>query len=490
MDNKNNMKAVGPASDPPKQAWFGSKSSCQTEKGNDEVFMTFQSKDPIINIPMQEKKPKDRNSRMSSTSSYPGAPHGIPAEHPTSYAETLMHLLKGNVGSGLFAMGDAIKHAGIVVGPIIVLCLGIVCVHCQHILLRACKRMNEKCNIEAPPDYAETVYLAFDTGHEKLQKHAKTMKRIINTFLCITQLGFCCVYFVFISENLKNVLDHYNIYLDKHLIMAIILLPILLTTMIRNLKYLAPFSTIANVLMAVGIVIVMYFLVQDLPPVSDRNYVGTISDFPLFFGTAIFAFEGIGLVLPLQNEMKEPVKFRKPWGVLNVGMSIVTCTYIMIGFLGYLKFGPAVGGSITLNLPKDEILAQSVRIIISLAILLTYALQFYIPVEIIWPSIHNMLGPIKYPVFAELAFRTFLVLVTFTLAETIPLLDLFISLVGSVSSTVLALIFPAIVDLVTSHTVGKLTRFAIAKDLIIIMIGFLGMFTGGYESISSIAKEM
>jgi proton-coupled amino acid transporter len=27
----------------------------------------------------------------------------------------------------------------------------------------------------------------------------------INVFLCITQMGFCCVYFVFISENVKKV---------------------------------------------------------------------------------------------------------------------------------------------------------------------------------------------------------------------------------------------------------------------------------------------
>lgn len=49
--------------------------------------------------------------------------------------ETLMHLFKGNVGSGIFAMGDAIKNAGIILGPIAILILGIICVHCQHMLV-------------------------------------------------------------------------------------------------------------------------------------------------------------------------------------------------------------------------------------------------------------------------------------------------------------------------------------------------------------------
>lgn len=78
--------------------------------------------------------------------------------------------------------------------------------------------------------------------------------------------------------------------------MAIILVPILLTALIRNLKYLAPFSTIANVLMIVGIIIVMYYATEDLPSVNERQYFAKLSHLPLFFGTTIYAFEGIGLV--------------------------------------------------------------------------------------------------------------------------------------------------------------------------------------------------
>lgn len=51
------------------------------------------------------------------------------------YTETLMHLFKGNVGSGLFAMGDAIKNSGILFGPPVVIILGLVCTHSQHLLV-------------------------------------------------------------------------------------------------------------------------------------------------------------------------------------------------------------------------------------------------------------------------------------------------------------------------------------------------------------------
>lgn len=48
----------------------------------------------------------------------------------------MMHLFKGNVGSGIFALGDAFKHAGLVLAPPLTVFLGIICVHAQHILVR------------------------------------------------------------------------------------------------------------------------------------------------------------------------------------------------------------------------------------------------------------------------------------------------------------------------------------------------------------------
>jgi proton-coupled amino acid transporter len=52
-------------------------------------------------------------------------------------------------------------------------------------------------------------------------------------------------------------------------------------------------------------------------------------------------------------------------------------------------------------------LAQSVKVMIAVAIFLTYGLQFYVPMEIIWKSIGHKFGAKKFA--AEYVVRALLV---------------------------------------------------------------------------------
>ncbi|XP_017893262.1 proton-coupled amino acid transporter 2 isoform X1 [Ceratina calcarata] len=454
---------------------------------NGSTYGAFQSKDPILAV--------EKGAEMTGGTNE----HGISVHHPTSYLETMMHLFKGNVGSGIFALGDAFKHAGLLLAPPLTIFLGVICVHAQHILVRCNEEVTRRVNDpSATTGFAGTVELCFATGPLSLRKYSVFMRQLVNVFLCITQLGFCCVYFVFIAKNMKQVLDVYGIEMSYHQHMAVILIPIMLSTWIRNLKYLVPISSMANFLVIAGYVATMYIMCHDLPPIYERRYIADWHELPLFFGTVIYSFEGITLVLPLKNEMKKPSNFNKPLGVLNVGMVIVGGMFVALGFISYLKYGDAVAGSVTLNLESTEVvdgnnvsysrLPQCIKVAISLSILLTYALQFYVPIAIIWPKIVNGFGPFKWPVLSETIFRSAMCLLTFILAEAIPQLGLFISLVGAVSSTALALIFPPIIEMVVCWQNASLSMFTISKDILIVLIGLLGFVTGTYESITSIIQ--
>ena len=82
---------------------------------------------------------------------------------------------------------------------------------------------------------------------------------------------------------------------------------------------------------------------SSLPMIQDFGHI------TLFFGAAIFAFEGITVVLPLENSMKNPSHFSK---VLKFAMSIVTFLFFTMGLCGYLAVGDQVEASITLSLPN------------------------------------------------------------------------------------------------------------------------------------------
>lgn len=269
--------------------------------------------------------------------------------------DTLIHLLKGSLGSGILAMPLAFVNAGLGFGLFATFAIGLICTYCVHILV---KSAHELCKRTRVPSlgFAEVAEAAFLAGPQFLHKWSRFAKAMINLFLVIDLLGCCCVYIVFVSKNVKQVVDFYSdSEIDLRFYMAMLLPFLLLMNLIRNLKYLAPFSMIANILIASGMGITFYYIFSDLPDINSRPHFVEITKLPMFFGTAIFALEGIGVVMPLENNMKTPTHFIGCPGVLNTGMFFVVSLYASVGFFGYLKYGDETQGSITLNLPNSEV---------------------------------------------------------------------------------------------------------------------------------------
>lgn len=84
--------------------------------------------------------------------------------------------------------------------------------------------------------------------------------------------------------------------LDIEIYMVIFLLPLILINWIRNLKRLAPFSTVANGVTVISFGIILYYIIRDGPTIEDKQPIGEVKHFPLFFGTVLFALEAVGVV--------------------------------------------------------------------------------------------------------------------------------------------------------------------------------------------------
>jgi solute carrier family 36 (proton-coupled amino acid transporter) len=161
------------------------------------------------------------------------------------------------------------------------------------------------------------------------------------------------VYIVFIGASIKDVINFsFGIDWDIRVYIAMSLLPVLIVGQIRELKYLVPFSALANLFIVITFSITLYYMFNVPLDFSDKPMFASWGTLPLFFSTVIFAMEGIGVVMPVENSMAKPQHFLGCPGVLNTAMGTVIVLYSVIGFFGYVRFGDAVKGSVTLNLPE------------------------------------------------------------------------------------------------------------------------------------------
>lgn len=158
---------------------------------------------------------------------------------------------------------------------------------------------------------------------------------------------------------------------------------------------------------------------------------------------------------------------------------------------------------------------------IAIAIFLTYALQFYVPMNIIWNNISKHFSE-KTKTLAEYTTRfsmivsTYLLphgnidvlttnklqlnitkhefLQTFTvaLAVAIPTIGPFMSLIGAVCVSTLGFMFPAIIEMITYYDrpgFGFL-KWILWKDLLLVLCGIAGFVIGTYVSILEIKDTL
>ncbi|XP_076623501.1 solute carrier family 36 member pathetic [Colletes latitarsis] len=409
-------------------------------------------------------------------------------DNPTTDCDTLTHLLKASLGTGILSMPMAFKNAGLLVGVFATILVAFVCTHCAYILVKCAHVLYHKTR-RTEMSFADVAEVAFATGPEWTRKFSKPMRYLIQISLFATYFGTCSLYTVIVAANFKQIIEHYKDpeagQFSIRLMTACLLVPMILLSWIPNLKYLAPVSMIANIFMGTGLGITFYYLVWDLPPLSDVPLFAPIENFPRFFSITIFAMEAIGVVMPLENNMKTPQHFVGICGVLNKGMSGVTLIYILLGFLGYIKYQSNTMDIITLNFPTEEIPAQIVKILIPLAVYCTFGLQFYVCLDIAWNSLKHRFQ--KKPLLANYILRTVMVTGAVLLAVILPNIEPFIGLIGAFCFSILGLLIPVFVETVTYWDVGfGPCHWVALKNIVICIIGLMALIFGSRSALIQI----
>ncbi|XP_043465189.1 proton-coupled amino acid transporter-like protein pathetic [Leptopilina heterotoma] len=405
----------------------------------------------------------------------------------TTDCDTLMHLLKACLGSGILSMPDAFKNAGYLMGFISTFLVAFICTHCSYILVKCAHVLYYRCR-QSQMTFAEVAEAAFSTGPEWGKKFAKPFGYLIRICLFITYFGAVSVYSVIIAENFKQVLDHYfNTDINLRIFIACLLIPLILMCWIPNLKYLAPFSMVANGFMGISLAIAFYYLIKNFHPLSEVPMTAEISKFPNFVSITIFAIEAIGVIMPLENKMKNPRNFLGNFGILNKGMLGATIIYAIVGFMGYCAYVDKTSASITLNFPQQEIASQIAKIFIGLAVLVTFGLQFYVCLDIAWNSMKDNFK--SRPIFANYILRTILVILSVLLAIAVPTISPFVGLIGAVCFTILGLLIPVAIEMVTFWDEGfGPCNWILIKNIIIVIVGLIAAISGANGSLVEIFK--
>ncbi|XP_047543390.1 proton-coupled amino acid transporter-like protein CG1139 [Vanessa atalanta] len=409
-------------------------------------------------------------------------------EKPTSYADTMMHLLKGSIGAGVLAMADAVARVGIIGSIFGILLIGSFATYCVQLLIAAQYRLCKKWR-RGYMAYPKSMFLALKDGPPCMRWAAKSLYYFVDTVLVLWQLGICCIYCVFVAENIKQVCDYYGQEMSLRYHLCFLIVPLTIMGLVKDLKLLTPFSSISNVVTAFGFILVFFYLIEDDVTIEEEKLqLKAYKEIPFFIGTTLFALEAVGVVLALEYNMENPKRFVGLFGLFNIGMAIIMSLYLLMGIFGYLKYGDDIKASITLNLPHNEKKAQVAKIIFAISIFLTFPLQNFVAYNILWRKIKKALGHQKHIYCVDYMLRIVLVILPWSVAVAVPKLGPFIALFGALCLTLLAMVFPGLMDACVWYPIGYgLCRYRLVRDIFIVIIGLTCLFSGCYTSLLEIA---
>ena len=163
---------------------------------------------------------------------------------------------------------------------------------------------------------------------------------------------------------------------------------------------------------------------------------------PLFFGIAVFNFEGNGVILNLHASMKNPEDFHK---VMRKTLVAIILILIVFATISYIAYSSETKDMITLNLPHDN-LTSFVQLCYSVGLLCSYPMQVIPAIDIAEKGSFYEKLPTwdKFPRIKSMIFRSILVILTGISAMIIPKFGLFINLSGAFACTALAFVLPAL----------------------------------------------
>ncbi|KIW19500.1 hypothetical protein PV08_00072 [Exophiala spinifera] len=345
--------------------------------------------------------------------------------------KTFFTLLKAFIGTGIMFLPKAFNNGGILFSSITLITVSLVTTLAFHLLLQ-CRQVHKKTG------YGE---LGEAIGGPKL-------RAIILGSVTISQLGFVCAGTVFVAQNLHSFLQAVTKGpqppLSTNILIALQLLALIPLSYIRNISKLGPAALLADVFILLGLAYIYFYDISTLATDGIHPTVQLFNPdyYTMTIGSAIFTFEGIGLILPIQSSMKQPEKFEP---LLWVIMLINTVIFTSIGALCYATFGSATQIEVISNFPQNSKLVNAVQFLYAIAVMAGTPVQLFPALRILEGKVFGRRSGKRdaSTKWKKNGFRTALVVVCVLIAILgSNNLDRFVALIGSLACVPLVYIYP------------------------------------------------
>ncbi|KAH6655293.1 transmembrane amino acid transporter protein-domain-containing protein [Truncatella angustata] len=365
-------------------------------------------------------------------------------------------LLKSFVGTGVLFLPRAYLSGGMVFSNLILAFIAAVSYYCFVLLVTTRLKV-----VGSFGDIGGILY-------------GRWMRNLILTSIVISQIGFVAAYIVFTSENLQAFIlavSKCNTYIPITYLILMQMVIFLPFALFRDIGKLGFTALVADAFIVIGLAYLFYY---DVLTLSHNGLADIIlfnqKDWTLFIGTAIFTFEGIGLIIPVQESMKSPAKFPK---VMFIVMIIITTIFVTMGAVSYAAYGSKTETVVLLNLPQDNKFVNAVQFLYSVAILLSTPLQIFPAIKITENALFTKSG--KYNPYIKWQKNVFRFLVVFLCAFIAWVgadnLDKFVALVGNFACIPLVFIYPAMLHY-KAVAKSKLWKYS---DIALCIFGFIAM---------------
>lgn len=276
--------------------------------------------------------------------------------------------------------------------------------------------------------------------------------------------------------------DHKWLYI---LLSVMILIPV---CWLKSMSFLAYFSAASNMSLLFSckstkfadsllVFIIVYYAMlnrAENPEQSENLNYFKPSALPLFFGVAVFDFEGNNIVLNLHAAMKEPTKI---FSVMKYVLGIYVFMIATFSAFCYIGYGSVLSDMVTLNLPHDN-LTSTLQIFYCFGLLGSYPIQMLPVFQIV--EVAPRFKKLKAGKHKLIIWRTVCVLMTAITAMSVPKFGLFINLIGSVACTILAFIVPVLCY--NKAFEGEMSRKKENLHTMLCIIGAIGGILSFYVS--------